>query len=137
VRRLGLLLGAALLLVSVAVTVALRGRFTRVAVSGHSMEPLLHDGDWLLVDRRLDAIAPADVVVAYDPRVSDRLIVKRVAQVRTDSDLVLSSDHPAHADDFIGPVGLANVVGRAPLIYWPPSRARLVRRKEAGAISHT
>ena len=125
-RRLGLLLGAALFFAGIA-ALALRGRFTRVAVTGHSMEPSLRDGDWLLVDRAARP-APGNIVVCRDPRSSDRLLVKRVAQVGADSQLMLSSDHPAHAGEAIGPVGAVDVVGRARLIYWPRSRARLIGR---------
>lgn len=126
-RHLGLLLGAALFSAGIA-TVALRGRFTRVAVSGHSMEPSLRDGDWLIVDRAVRH-APGDIVVGHDPRSTDRLLVKRVAHVGTDSRLMLSSDHPAHAGEIIGPLGAADVVGRARVVYWPLSRARLIDRR--------
>jgi len=83
----------------------------RVAVSGHSMEPTLRDGDWLLVDPAAHAQrAPkmGDLVVARDPRAPERLIVKRVAGVAADG-LRLAGDHPAHADDagLIGPLTTA------------------------------
>jgi len=116
-RRLGLLLGAALLF---AFVLASR-RYTRVAVTGHSMEPTLRDGDWLLVDRR-GRPRPGSLVVAEDPRAVGRLIVKRVNGVGTDSQLQLSSDHPAHAGELIGPVRPADVVGIVRLRYWPPGR---------------
>jgi phage repressor protein C with HTH and peptisase S24 domain len=129
VRRLGLLLGAALFFLVVAGGAALRARFTRVAVSGHSMEPALRDGDWLVADRGGGALIPGDIVVAYDRRAVGRLLVKRVAQVGTDSQLMLTSDHPAHADEIIGPVGAGDVIGHVRLIYWPLSRARLIYRR--------
>jgi len=119
-RRHGLLLAAALLFV-LAGAVA-RSRFTRVAVSGHSMEPALRDGDWLIVDRVPDRITRGDIVVARDPRMLDRLIVKRVARVGTDSELMLISDHPAHAGEVIGPLRAVDVVGRVRLRYWPLAR---------------
>jgi phage repressor protein C with HTH and peptisase S24 domain len=119
-RRLGLLLGAAFLLAGGALLG--RRRFTCIAVSGHSMEPSLRDGDWLLVDRLAVSYVAGDVVVASDPRSPGRLIVKRVAQVGTDSQLLLSSDHPAHAGEEIGPVVHSDVLGKVVLRYWPPSR---------------
>ena len=119
-RRLGPLLGAAFLLAGLGVLIGAR-RFTRVAVSGHSMEPTLLDGDWLLVDRAARAGA-GDIVVAWDPRAGDRLIVKRVREAGTDHQLLLQSDHPAHGDELIGAVAPSAVVGRARLIYWPPRR---------------
>ena len=122
-RRLGLLLGAALLYLGLGL---LRSRrLTRVAVSGHSMEPGLRAGDWLIVDRHVRP-AVGDVVGALDPRESTRVIVKRVKEVGTDNRLVLASDHPAHAGEEIGPVRPSDVLGRAALRYWPPSRVGLV-----------
>jgi len=103
----------------------------RVAVAGHSMEPLLKEGDWLLVDpgaygdRRPHG---GDLVVAHDPRDSRRLIVKRVLGVAQDGRLALAGDHPAHAHeaDRIGAVDVEDVVGRPWLRYWPPHRFRLL-----------
>lgn len=108
----------------------------RVAVDGHSMEPTLRSGDWLLVDplaygRREPA--SGELVVAADPRRPDRLLVKRVAGVLTDASLVLAGDHPAHVEegDLIGPVGVDAIVGRPWFRYWPPSRiGRLGRRPD-------
>ena len=118
-RRLGLLLGAALLFLGFGL---LRSRrLTRVAVSGHSMEPGLRAGDWLIVDRHVRP-AVGDVVVALDPRENARVIIKRVKEAGTDDELLLVSDHPAHAGEVIGPVKPPAVLGRAVLIYWPPSR---------------
>src|SRR5688572_24173347 len=65
----------------------------RVAVRGHSMEPTLAAGDWLLVDPLAYRERPprqGDLVVARDPRMSERVIVKRVAEVLPDGRLVLA-----------------------------------------------
>jgi len=124
-RRPGLLLGAAFLFAA-GLLVAGRQRFIRIAVSGHSMEPTLRDGDWLLVDRQA-ALREATIVVAADPRARDRLIVKRVRSIGPDSELMLESDHPAHADELIGPISAGDVVGRVALRFWPPSRTPVVR----------
>jgi signal peptidase I len=121
-RRRGLLLAAALFVVGGAFVVARTRRFTRVAVHGHSMEPHLRDGDWLIVDQVSDGMTCGDIVVARDPRMLDRLIVKRVARVGTDSELMLMSDHPAHVDEIIGPIRAVDVVGRVRLRYWPLAR---------------
>jgi phage repressor protein C with HTH and peptisase S24 domain len=120
-RRLGLTLGAAFLFVGIARIAG--DRLTRIAVSGHSMEPGLRDGDWLVVDRQPRSWEPLQIVVARDPRASGRLIVKRIGSVTPDHELVLVSDHRAHADDRIGPVRGQEVVGRVAFRYWPPSRA--------------
>ena len=118
-RRLGLLLGAASLFLALGLVGG--RRLTRVAVSGHSMEPGLRAGDWLVVDRS-SRVGVGDVVVALDPRENSRVIIKRVRQVATDNELLLASDHPAHAGEEIGPVRPSAVLGRAVLRYWPPSR---------------
>lgn len=104
----------------------------RVAVAGHSMEPALQDGDWLLVDPAAYARRPpepGELVVARDPRAPDRLIVKR-AVLYVDGVLILAGDHPAHAQEAadIGPVRPEAIVGRPWLRYWPPRRAGLLRR---------
>jgi len=118
-RRPGPLLGAALLFLGLGLVGS--RRMTRVAVSGHSMEPGLRAGDWLIVDRRA-RVEVGDVVVALDPRENGRVIVKRVNKMGTDNQLLLSSDHPAHAGEEIGPFRQSAVLGRAWLRYWPPSR---------------
>jgi len=132
-RRLAAVAGAALLFVLGAVGVVIGPRLgrswaARVAVSGHSMEPTLLDGDWLLVDPAAYAHrAPqaGELVVTRDPRDPGRVLVKRVAEVAEDGTLILAGDHPAHADDSvaIGPVAESDLVGRPWFRYWPPSRA--------------
>jgi phage repressor protein C with HTH and peptisase S24 domain len=122
-RRPGLLLGAASLFLGLGLVRS--RRLTRVAVSGHSMEPGLRAGDWLIVDRRAH-VGVGDVVVALDPRENARVIIKRVKHVDTDNELRLVSDHPAHAGEEIGPVRPSAVLGRAVLRYWPPSRVGLI-----------
>ncbi|HUP82865.1 MAG TPA: S24/S26 family peptidase [Candidatus Limnocylindria bacterium] len=90
----------------------------RVAVSGHSMEPKLRDGDWLLVDP--DARPSlGDLAVAHE---GTRLVVKRVVDVDNARRLTLASDNPAHAGQRIGPLEPALVVGRPWFRYWPPRR---------------
>lgn len=123
-RRFGLGLGAAILFAGVVIVSG--RRFTRVAVSGHSMEPGLRAGDWLLIDRTETVFVPTDVVVARDPRERRRLIVKRVRDVDTDFQLWLASDHPAHVDEVIGPVDPAHVLGLARLRYWPLARVAVI-----------
>jgi nickel-type superoxide dismutase maturation protease len=97
----------------------------RVAVDGHSMEPTLRAGDWLLVDpqayRRRNPQAGA-LVVVRDPRQPERWLVKRVTSVDRDARLSLAGDHPAHASEALPPVEPDLVVGRPWLRYWPPDR---------------
>jgi nickel-type superoxide dismutase maturation protease len=105
----------------------LRSWRRRVAVQGHSMEPTLYAGDWLLVDPvayRTRAPTAGELVVAVDPRKPDRWLVKRVADVTADGRLALAGEHPAHADDrsLIDPVGHDALIGRPWLRYWPIRR---------------
>jgi len=90
------------------------------------MEPVLRDGDWLLVDPDARP-APGDVVAAVDPRETRLPLVKRVVDVEPDGRVLLGSDNPAHAGQRIGPVDGGKVVGRAWFRYWPPRRLGRVR----------
>ena len=126
-RRFVTYVGAALILSLGAIAAIARlGRDweARVAVRGHSMEPLLRDGDWLLVDsgafaRR--APRPGELVVARDPRARDRIVIKRVAGVTPDDRLALAGDHPAHASEGVS-VRPGDVLGRPWFRYWPANR---------------
>lgn len=99
----------------------------RIAVEGSSMLPTLRPGDWLLVDP-----APyveygprvGDIVVAPDPRVPDRLLVKRVHAVAADGGLDLRGDASDASTDSrtFGPLPLVAVQGRAWARYWPLRR---------------
>jgi nickel-type superoxide dismutase maturation protease len=132
-RRSGQVVGAALAfgaaLVAVAPLLQRIGRSwpERVAVAGHSMEPTLHSGDWLLVDpagfvNRAPRVG--DLVVVRDPRLAGQLLIKRVTSVEPDGRLSVAGDHPAHtADDvLIGQVDQSSIVGRPWLRYWPLRR---------------
>ncbi len=91
-----------------------------VLVHGPSMAPTLRHGDALLV-RRGGRVRPGDVVVARFRSRPDLLVVKRAVRaqdggwwVRGDNDLV-TDDSRAY--------GVADVVGRVVLRYWPrPAR---------------
>jgi nickel-type superoxide dismutase maturation protease len=129
-RRLATMFGTALLFAFGAIAVIGRvGKSweARVAVRGHSMEPTLFDGDWLLVDpdsfmRRAPRVG--QLVVARDPRERGRVVVKRVATIDGTGGLTLAGDHPAHTDDgeSIGTVEGSAVLGRPWFRYWPRNR---------------
>jgi hypothetical protein len=127
-RRFATYVGAALLLSLGAIAATARlGRDweARVAVRGHSMEPTLFDGDWLLVDPKAyeeRAPRPGELVAALDPRDKTRVIVKRVVTTLPDGSTRLGSEHAAHGDDDIGPVLVADVLGRPWFRYWPQHR---------------
>ena len=103
----------------------------RVAVVGHSMEPTVLDGDWLLVDPTAYSYATprtGELIVSPDPRMPSRLLVKRVAHVDPEGYLALAGDHPAHRhvpghqqpDQVLVPPNA--VLGRPWLRYWPLER---------------
>lgn len=97
-----------------------RGRLFPVLVTGPSMAPTLRHGDALLVWRGGRAVRPGDLVVATFRSRPDLLVVKRAVRaqnggwwVRGDNDLI-TDDSRAY--------GVADVVGRVVLRYWPRPR---------------
>lgn len=99
----------------------------RVAVAGHSMEPMIRQGDWLLVDPdayRGRAPVRGDLVVAPDPRQEQRLLVKRVAAVTSEGGLLLAGDAPHASTDWrtFGALAPDRVLGRPWFRYWPVGR---------------
>lgn len=108
-----------------AVTVGLfERRFSRYLVTGTSMEPALHDGDWLIVDlkaftKRLPE--PGHVVVARDPREPTREIIKRVDRIEPYTGLAwLSGDNSDESTDsrHFGPVTRDHLIGQVRWRYW-------------------
>jgi nickel-type superoxide dismutase maturation protease len=100
-----------------------------VEVHGGSMAPALLPGDRLLVESRSyqrRAPRPGEVVLAADPRESDRELIKRVASI---DDAVgaadLRGDAPDESTDSraFGAVPLSTIRWRAAFRYWPPERA--------------
>ena len=96
------------------------------------MAPTVLPGDWLLVDPsayqgRVPRVG--DLVVVPDPRIRDRLLVKRVANLTQDGRIELAGDTADHSTDsrVFGPVDPGSVVGRPWFRYWPPRRAGLIR----------
>lgn len=97
-----------------------------VLVQGPSMAPTLRHGDALLVRRGNHAIRPGDIVVASFRSRPGLLVVKRAVRpmdggwwVRGDNDL---------ATDDSRTYGVADVLGRVVLRYWP--HPRLFRRRQ-------
>lgn len=96
----------------------------RVAVRGHSMEPALREGDWLVVVPPRRTPRGGDIVLVRDPRERTRLLLKRVAEVAPDGVVVLGDqgDHSTDSRHF-GTIPLRDVVGRAAFRYAPLRRA--------------
>ena len=103
-----------------------RGPFFAVLVHGPSMAPTLRAGDALLVRRRGRAIRPGDVVVARFRGRPDLLVVKRAVRPQ-DGGWWVRGDNDLATDDSRG-YGVADVLGRVVLRYWPrPGRLRFRR----------
>lgn len=100
-----------------------------VEVRGGSMAPSLLPGDRLLVESRSyrnRAPRPGEVVLATDPRRSERELIKRVAAVDEAGDAAdLRGDAPEASTDSrdFGAVPLSTIRWRAAFRYWPPERA--------------
>ena len=96
-----------------------------VEVRGRSMAPTLLPGDRLLIARL--GFRVGDVVVAADPRVPRRELIKRVA-ARDRSGVTLRGDNPVASTDArtFGRLPAEAIAWRAILRYWPPGRIGLI-----------
>jgi nickel-type superoxide dismutase maturation protease len=88
-----------------------------------SMRPALEPTDRLLVWRWLP-IRRGDLVVLRDPERQSLFLVKRVASVELNGDVVLRADNPNVSRDsrHFGPVPRRHLVGRAVFRYLPAER---------------
>ena len=101
--------------------------FRRVAVAGRSMEPALRDGDWVIVASLARPPRVGEIVLARDPRVAERLVLKRVARVKGGVCMLLGDRREESTDSrTFGPVALSAVLGRAVFRYAPLLRAGLL-----------
>ena len=116
----------------------LRWKPFRVEIEGSSMSPALEPGDWAL------AVAPGrigrgDVVVIEHPTRPGFELVKRVVaepgDLTSDGRLLradefwVEGDNQAVSTDsrHFGPVTRDRMRAEVRLIYWPPSRRRILR----------
>jgi len=116
----------------IGVAFAASRRFRRFEISGNSMIPTLHPGDWVLVDQRAFRARipkPGQLVVARDPRKPARHLIKRVASVDLHGGIQIEGDNPAESTDSrdFGPIRAASVEGRVRWRYWPLGRMGAVR----------
>src|SRR5689334_6301849 len=91
-------------------------RFFAARVSGPSMAPTLRSGD-LILARRTTSARPGDVVVARFRGRPDLLVVKRAVRPEAGG-WWLVSDNEFTTDDSRA-YGVADVVGRVVVRYWP------------------
>ena len=99
------------------------------------MRPTLEPGDWALALGTARRRPPrvGDIVVLEHPDRPGFELVKRVTMVRNPStsdvsELWVEGDDPASSTDsrHFGPVDGTRVRGRLVLVWWPPSRRRLL-----------
>jgi nickel-type superoxide dismutase maturation protease len=115
----------------------LRFRPFRIEIAGPSMSPTLRPGDWALAvaARR---VRRGDVVVLEHPARPGFELVKRVVGVEGDAapggrilgagEYWVEGDDPGASTDSrrFGAITRAQVKARVRVVYWPPSRRRLV-----------
>ncbi|MDP9020065.1 MAG: S26 family signal peptidase [Actinomycetota bacterium] len=112
----------------------------RVEVGGSSMVPTLLPGDRVLAVRTL-APRVGDVAALVDPRVTSRLLVKRVVAVHPNGSVEVAGDNAVASTDSrsFGRVAAGRVTGRVVWRYWPPERRgpldRRTTRVESGGGS--
>jgi len=102
----------------------LRAPIVAVVVVGPSMAPTLRHGDAVLVRRGGRAVRPGDLVVGVFRSRPDLLVVKRAVRA-VEGGWWLRGDNALVADDSRA-YGVADVLGRVVLRYWP--RPRWFRR---------
>lgn len=105
---------------------------TRYEISGLSMLPTLHPGDYVVVDccfykKQLPKVG--EIVLALDPRDRALVIVKRVGGFHADGTIDLLGDNGTESTDsrLFGPVSLTAILGRVRVCYWPLSHFGYVR----------
>ena len=116
--------------IATAVAMFARRWLDAVEVRGESMAPTLLPGDLLLVERLTftrRAPRPGDVILAPDPRLAERELMKRVAAVDPQTgEVELRGDAPERSTDSrtFGRVPGATVSWRVVARYWPATRLR-------------
>lgn len=84
-------------------------RLMLVHVSGDSMEPTLHDGDQILIDRQADRVTRDGI---YGLRLGADLLVKRVTVDPRSGRFTISSDNPRYDTYRDVAAGEVRIIGR-------------------------
>ncbi len=99
----------------------------RLVVDGDSMAPGLVDGDRVL-SVAWGAAQVGDLVARRDPRLPERVLVKRLRRVTPEGWWVEGDNPPASTDSrHFGPVTHTELTGWVWLRYWPEQRRGRVR----------
>ena len=95
------------------------------------MRPAIEPGDRLLA-ARWPRLRRGDVVVARDPEQQSMFLIKRIARIEPDGDLVLHADNPNVSRDSrqFGPVPRRLIVGRVIYRYLPGERRGRVASRQ-------
>ena len=125
--------------VAAAALIAARRWLDVVEVRGRSMAPTLRPGDRLLVERltfRLRGPRPGDLVLAADPRMPRRELVKRVVLVNGEA-VTLIGDNPSASTDSLafGDVPRSAIAWRVVLRYARVARATPLRSRQDPATT--
>ena len=90
--------------------------FKRIKITGHSMEPLLRDGDFLLVNQwAYIFFRPKieDIVVFKNPQNKNQLLCKRIAEIQGVNYILLGDNHSDTLDSSqLGPIPRRLILGR-------------------------
>lgn len=111
----------------------------RAQVSGTSMVPTLLPGDRLLLRRltRRD-IAVGQIVAVRDPRLSTRVLIKRIERVERGPRVLVfvAGDNPAASTDsrLFGGVDSADILGVALFRYGPKGRVGFLSQEGPGDV---
>jgi nickel-type superoxide dismutase maturation protease len=129
---------AGLLLACGALLLIARRELDVVEVRGRSMAPTLLPGDRLLVVRLRRPPLVGEIVLARDPRLPRRELVKRVAGVG-DGVAILRGDNRRESTDArsFGPLPTTSIRWRALLRYWPVRQRKRERRLRSAPVRAT
>ncbi len=89
------------------------GRRRAFLVEGESMLPLLKNGEVVLISPKA-RIKPGDIALANHPYRAHLKILKRIAAIESNGDLILLGDNPAQSTDSraFGAISAEHLIGK-------------------------